>query len=75
MRVYIRDQNNKTVEFEVEGTDTVKETKQRFAVKLGYESADFHLYFAGRVLSNDWHLEDCNIQKDCTLTMIARLMG
>jgi hypothetical protein len=76
MQVFVRTLNNTTTTVDVEGSDTVEVVKQKIATKLGnIQAADIDLSFGGKIMSDKQPIENYNVQKSCTIQMIARLKG
>jgi hypothetical protein len=49
--------------------------KGKIAAKLGLKADEFDIAFGGKTLPNDQPIENHNVQKSCTVMMIARLRG
>jgi hypothetical protein len=75
MQIFVRTLDNKTNTVDIEGSDTVLVVKQKIASKLGGSAADIDLSFGGKILQDGQPIENYNVQKSCTIQLIARLRG
>jgi hypothetical protein len=75
MLIFVRSLSNTTSTVDIEGSDTVAVVKQKITAKLGGNPAEIDLSFGGKILKDPDPIENYNVQKSCTLQLVARLRG
>uniref|UniRef100_A0A1B0BGR9 Ubiquitin-like domain-containing protein n=1 Tax=Glossina palpalis gambiensis TaxID=67801 RepID=A0A1B0BGR9_9MUSC len=75
MEIYVKARQNKTIELEVESSDTVKYIKAKIEEKEGIPLDHQCLIFDDKQLEDDRTLSEYNIEKNATLQVILRLRG
>ena len=72
MQILIKTLTGKIIELDVDSSDTIEKLKNKIYDKTGIPQERQKLILAGKILANDRKLNDYNIQKDSTLTLILR---
>ena len=70
MQIYIKISEEKTIQIDVEPSDSIKAVKGKIQDKEGISPDSIDLNFNGIKLENDKTLADYNIQKESTLNLI-----
>jgi hypothetical protein len=75
MEIFVKNIIGRIIVLEVESTDTIEEIKNKILDKEGIPPAQQMLLFASKPLENNKTLNDYNISKESTLTIIVKLQG
>ena len=73
MQIFVQTLSGKTITLEVEGSDTVENTKCKIEAKDGLPARYQSLVYSGREMHNDKTLQEYHIGKASTLRMYLRL--
>ena len=73
MQIFVQTLSGKTITLEVEGSDTVENTKCKIEAKDGLPACYQSLVYSGREMQNDKSLQEYHIGKASTLRMYLRL--
>lgn len=75
MQIFIRTLSGKTILLHVDIEDTIDIIKQKIQDREGPLRSQQRLIFAGKQLENFKTLGDYNIQRNCTLQLVLRILG
>lgn len=75
MQIFIRTLSGKTILLHVDIEDTIDIIKQKIQDREGVLRNQQRLIFAGKQLENFRTLYDYNINKNCTLQLVMRMLG
>ena len=72
MQIFVKTLTGRTINVEVEKTDTIRRVKERIHDKEGVPVGQQKLIFAGRQLEDDQTISDYHIQKESTVHLILK---
>jgi hypothetical protein len=75
MHIFIRTLSGKTILLNVDIEDTIDIIKQKIQDREGVLRSQQRLIFAGKQLENFITLQDYNIEQNCTLQLVLRIIG
>jgi ubiquitin C len=75
MQIFIRTLSGKTILLHVDIEDTIDIIKQKIQDIDGVLRSQQRLIFAGKQLENFRTLHEYNINKNCTLQLVLRMLG
>ena len=75
MLIFVKTPNGKTIPFNVNKRDTIKDVKTKVEAKEGIPLREQRMAFAGEQLENYRTLADNNIQTNQTLAVSLRISG
>lgn len=75
MQIFVKTLTGKTITLEVNIYDAIEDVKKEIEDREGIPKKYQRLIFGGRHLENNRTLADYNIEKECTLHLILRLLG
>lgn len=74
-QISVKSINGKTRLVEVQGTDTIRQVKEKLRDKEGINPDEQRLIYAGKNLEDNKTIEDYQINKDATLHLVMRVRG
>ncbi|XP_039122193.1 ubiquitin-like [Dioscorea cayenensis subsp. rotundata] len=75
MTIYIRTLTGKSIQLQVENSDTILNIKHKIKEKQDIAIEEQRLVFSGKQLEDDWTLADYQIQSGSTIYLVLRLRG
>ena len=67
MKVIVKDTKNKRIIIEINGTDYVRDLRNKIKDSLQINNGNFYLHYNGTILEDDTTIEDNELEDKCSI--------
>ena len=75
MQIFVKDFKGRTITIQVEPTDLIEDLRFKIEYKEGIPPDAQRLVFQGKLLEENYSIQDYSIQKDSVIRLVGRLFG